>query len=325
MGFQAMSSYALILLILIENISFSQPKVKSINLREVYTIGSSDQSLFIQVGDIACDNKGSIYISDQYQYKVKKFDSKGDFLSEFGKRGKNSGEFQAGPSKIDCVADTIAMVDLGTTRILFSTINFSMINEITTSSPIIDIAFDKHGRLYTSMIPFGDKENIVGLYDRNGNIISRVPLYKTGRDPLFNIAMLCVDTNGYLIVGYSYINKIIVCNDKYQILTQFKIEGLPDESVANKLEGAKFGSMPEGELFRDIAVDNKGYIYLLGGFYSKHPNKDVFVTNRNGDLLTTFVLPDESGILYVDRNGFLYTREQKRTIVKKYAVQYVNF
>ena len=320
-----MHSYIFIILFLIENVSFSQQKIKSITLREICSIGNSDQSLFVQVGDIACDNKGFIYVTDQYQYKVKKFDDKGKFISEFGSRGKQRGQFQAGPANIKCITDTIAVVDLGTSNVLFFAADFNMLSKIDVSFPIADIAFDKGGRLYASMIPFGDKESVIRLFDRSGNIVSHMPPYKICRDPFLNITMLCVDANDYLIVGYSYINKIIVYTDKHEFLTQFKIKELPDQSVVNELNGSKIGSFPEGDVFRDIAADKRGYIYVLGGFYSKHPNRDVYVTNYHGDLQTTFVLPDESGILYFDTKGFLYTREQKRTVVKKYAVQYHNF
>jgi len=320
-----MRSYIFIVLFLIENVSFSQQKVKSIKLREICSIGNSDQSLFIQVGDITCDDKGFIYVTDQYQYKVKKFDYKGKFISEVGSRGKQRGQFQAGPANIKCITDTVAIVDLGTSNVLFFAADFNLLSKIDVSCPIADIAFDKGGRLYASMIPFGDKESVIRLFDRSGNIVLHIPLYKTSRDPFLNITMLCVDANDYLIVGYLYINKIIVYTDKHEFLTQFKIKELPDQSIANELNSSKIGSFPEGEMFRDIAADKKGYIYVLGGFYSKHPNRDVYVTNYNGDLQTTFILPDESGTLYFDTKGFLYTREQKRTVVKKYAVQYYNF
>ncbi len=320
-----MRSYIFIVLFLIENVSFSQQKVKSITLKEVCSIGNSNQSLFIQVGDIACDNKGFIYVTDQYQYKVKKFDDKGKFISEFGSRGKQRGQFQAGPANIKCITDTIAVVDLGTSNILFFAADFNMLSKIDVSCPIADIAFDKGGRLYASMIPYEDEESIIRLFDRNGNNVSHLPLYKISGDPFLNITMLCVGANDYLIVEYLYVNKIIVYTDKHEFLTQFKIKELPDQSVANEFSGSKVGSFPEGEMFRDIAADKKGYIYVLGGLYSKHPNRDVYVADYNGDLQTTFVLPEESGILYFDAKGFLYTREQKRTVVKKYAVQYHNF
>ena len=101
---------------------------------------------------MVCNSDGSLFVTDQYLYKVKAFDGRGTFLSEFGRRGKNSTDFQGGPSHIDCWAETIAVADLGTAKVLFSSTNGRFIDALTVPSPVTDIAFDRYGRLYVSVL-----------------------------------------------------------------------------------------------------------------------------------------------------------------------------
>ncbi len=318
-----MKTWLIIILILADGHSFARQQVKSISVKEVCSVGNPDGSSFIQVGDVAVDSKGNIYVTDRYQYKVKKFDRQGRYLSEFGGRGKGVGKFQAGPFKIDCASDTIAVVDVGTPNVLFSTIDFKMLGEFTAHGPIVDIAFDGKGRLYAAAIPGGDNDEVIKLYDKKGEVVAHIPLRPMRNDLAYQMTMLAVDPRNRLVVAFSYNNRVIIYSEAHQVLTEFKVQGLPDEAAAENFNGEQKGAIPEGEIFRDVACDGKGWIYLLGGFYSRHPNRDVYVFNEQGELVASFVLPDESGMLSIDRQGYLYTRERQRTVVKKYILIYI--
>src|SRR5258708_20882664 len=78
---------------------------KSIVLTMVLELGLRDE--FIKVEEIASDSRNDIYVTDSYQFSVKKFDRRGTLKAKFGKRGKNAGEFKSFPFKIHSLPTTL--------------------------------------------------------------------------------------------------------------------------------------------------------------------------------------------------------------------------
>ena len=305
-------------------LSLGKHDARSILFKEAFEIGGKQE--FIRVEEITCDSKGDIFVTDSYQYSIKKFDKRGSPLQVFGKRGHNRGEFKSFPYKITCFADTLALVEVGSSTIHFFTPEFRMIDEISVGGPIVDIASNTLGEIYACMIPVSHRtEDIVVLYDKSGNILSRIPLNRARGEPAFDMIHLTVDSSNNLVIAYRYVNNITIYDDKHRINSTFRIVDLPDESPSEKSKYEELGSLPHGNLIQDIAVDRRGNIFVLAGDYSKNPNRDVYVYDYNGNLLTIFTLPEKSGILFIDPHGFMYTREKKRSVVRKYQLQYMNF
>lgn len=305
---------------------FCQKGNESNNFREVLSIGNSKGVAFIEVGEIVTDRQGFIYVTDAYGYKVKKFSADGKCRGEFGSRGKQTGQFQAGPYKIDCMSDTLAVVDLGTSTVQFFTADMKSAGEMHTSSPIVDIAFNTHGQLFVSTANlYKQNEEVLMLYDRTGAVVSKVTLNSLSGAAAMDMILICTTPDDHLVVAFVNRNKIILYDSTLRVVSECKIAGLPDQSASNapKVEG--FGSIPEGEIFRDIGATKDGKIFLLGGFYSPHPNRDVYILDRNLNQLSTMVLPGETGLLYIDKNGAIFTREKKRTVVKKYLLKNSSF
>ncbi|HDZ25596.1 MAG TPA: 6-bladed beta-propeller, partial [Candidatus Aminicenantes bacterium] len=73
--------------------SLSGKDIKKILLEEVLSIGSlEDDALFQWVGVIS-DSDSYIYVTDNMDYSLKKFDDQGNLIKKTGQKGKGPGEF----------------------------------------------------------------------------------------------------------------------------------------------------------------------------------------------------------------------------------------
>jgi hypothetical protein len=299
-------------------------KAKHISISQVVALEEKDE--FIKVGEITTDSKNNIYVSDDYAYSVKRFNPDGIFQHEFGRRGKQDGEFRSFLFRMICSKDTLAISELGNSRVLFFTSDGKFIRKFSVAGTIVDIVFDEKRRIYTSLMPLSKKNgDYVLLYDNLGRMVSSVFLQHLSTEKSFNMVQLAIDKKNNLIVAYHFMNHIEVFDETQKEIAEFTIRGLPDKSPAVKSTYEELGNIPQGEIIKDIAVDPKGNIFVLAGDYTTHPSKDVFVLDATGHQLTNLVLPSRTGFIYIDSQGFLYTREKERTIVKKYWMLYHGF
>ena len=305
-------------------IAHGTSKTRHITLGEAAIVETKEG--FIKVGEITTDSKNNIYVADDYAFSVKRFDPEGAFQHEFGRRGKKDGEFSSFLFRMICARDTLALCELGNSRVLLFTTDGMFVRTFSVPGPIVDIAFDDKRRVYTSLMPVSKNNgDYVLLYDSFGNMVSRVFLHHVSGERSFNMVQLAVDSKNNLIVAYHFLNRIEVFRDGREQLAEFTVRGLPEKSPAAKSKYEELGSIPQGEIIKDIAVDPKDNIFVLAGEYSSHPSRDVVVLDSLGRQLAALVLPSRTGFIYIGHDGFLYTREQERTVVKKYRMVYHGF
>lgn len=75
-----------------------------------------DGVFFERPSDIACDNKGNIYISDYKADNIRKFDSTGKYLFTIGERGQGPGDFYK-PMLLTIAKDHLVVWDMGNRRL----------------------------------------------------------------------------------------------------------------------------------------------------------------------------------------------------------------
>ncbi|HEV8537483.1 MAG TPA: hypothetical protein VGR15_01055 [Bacteroidota bacterium] len=301
---------------------FSQQARLLVALNEVLTIGDTAGQTFSQVGDVAVDGEGNIFVTDRYQCKVMKYSPRGEFLAEYGKSGKGKMEFQSGPAKIDLCDTLVAVSDLSTARIVLLTNELRPLGELNAVGPIVDIVGCRIDRMYCSVLPLsGDASEILGLYSRTAGMIASIPLVNPPPQLTLQLVLLCVDRMDNLIAAYALLNRIMLYDSRGKPISSFRIDGLPEFVPTDTLSSDKFGILPKGELIKGVAVHPESLIFVLSGDFSDHPSRDLYVLDYHGKLLQTYTLPRETGLLYIDAKGFLYTREHNRTLVKKYRIQ----
>ena len=61
-------------------------------LLEFGTFGMGDGQLNAPAG-VAVDSAGNVYVADQYNHRIQKFDGNGNFMTKWGMRGSGDGQF----------------------------------------------------------------------------------------------------------------------------------------------------------------------------------------------------------------------------------------
>ena len=82
-------------------------------------------------------------------------------------------------------------------------------------------------------------------------------------------------------------------------------------------------TLPTKLVYKDIALDSSGNVFILGGSFSKNPSSDIYVLSPEGELLTTITLPETSHCIYIDSRNFLYSRANEGVTLKKFRLKYI--
>ena len=288
--------------------------LEKIVLEEVLTIGNyDDDSLFQWVG-VVSDSEGNIYVTDAMDYSLKKFGADGSLLAKTGRRGQGPGEFTA-------------------PRLLDSSEQFLFVTE--QYQPVIKV-FDKklHYRFHIpleglagDMKALGDDLVAVAVlsaksvshlefYDREGKIVKKVAFSEKPSPLLLDMVSFEVDDQGNLYLAYNFADRIVKIDDSGKRVWSKNLLGI------KQVKSEKISShvVPTEIVYKDVALDQSGNIYVLGGKFSANRSRDVYVLSPDGEFLSTLTLPDSSHCIYIDRENYLYSRANEGITLKKYRM-----
>jgi len=287
-----------------------------IELDERVAIGSLNDDLLFQWAGVAVDMDGNIFLSDALEYTIKKFDSDGRFLRKTGRKGKGPGEFLA-PRYIDCTRDWVYVTDQEMWGIQVFDKDLHFVRHIPLSFPISDMKVmdDDHIALVTVSYETSGKIFIV---NGKGKITRSFPYVEENSSFMMDMVDFVPGPNGEFYIAYSFQDKIEKFDAQGSNVWRRHLLQM------RKVNKQKFNSfdIPTEVIFKDVAIDKRGLIYILGGHHSKHRSRDVYVLDGNGDLVASFVLPDPSHCLYIDIHGYLYSRANEGVTLKKYKLIY---
>ena len=139
---------------------------------------------------VAVDKSGNVYIGDSGNYRVKKFDSEGRFITQWGSPGPKDGQFETiGSIKVDSAGTVYVLdTDFGKwehSRIQKFTPYGQFIGKLERTAPdadkvklSIDVAFDNKGNVLVLAVDYNPKPNLtygvrVEKYSQDGKFISQ--------------------------------------------------------------------------------------------------------------------------------------------------------
>lgn len=305
-------------------------------IEEVLVIGDADEDLIYQRPGLTTDNEGNIYITDLRNNMIRKFDQNGELIMETGVKGRRPQELQ-GPSLIRYHDGKLYVSEMHSPGILVYNQELEYEKEIAVPFTVTDLNVLSHDQIAVTALKKEYEEgrfiSCIYIYDGEGNQVDK-SIYARGiRFTMMNMISFVVDRRGEFVVAYTW-------EDKVEKLSREVDEELEEEENveilwSQSLLGDRRARMREASddnplikeypvesAYKAIALDNRGYILILGGHLSENISRDVYVLLGNGQYLTTFTLPEPAHAIHVDRDNFLYTRGTKGIAFRKYALKY---
>ncbi|UCE40704.1 MAG: 6-bladed beta-propeller [Candidatus Aminicenantes bacterium] len=302
------------LVMLVPYLSSQGAPPKRIFLEEVLTIGSfEDDSLFQWVGVVA-DDEENIYVTDAMDYSLKKFDAAGRFVAKSGRRGQGPGEFTA-PRLLDCSEQFLFVTEQYQPVIKVFDKKLQYQYHIPLEGPAGDMKALRGGLLAVVVLS-AKSESQLKFYDREGKIVKELHFQERPSLMLMDMVSFDLDGQGNIYLVYNFMDRIEKFDGSGKKIWSKNLLGLKQV----KREKISSYMVPTEIVFKDVALDQSGNLYVLGGKFSQNRSRDVYVLSPEGILLSTLTLPETSHCIYIDRENYLYSRANEGITLKKFRM-----
>jgi tripartite motif-containing protein 71 len=275
---------------------------------------------FFNLNGVAVDKSGNVYIGDSGNYKVKKFDSEGRLITQWGSPGQEDGQFinkicsvKVDDSGIVYVFDT-DFAKSKNNRIQKFTSYGQFVGTLERKTPDadkirypVDLATDIEGNIFVLTVDYKPETNRtydvrIEKYSRDGEFLSQWGAEAGSGDGQFQKPnAIAVDTEGNLYI-------VEIANGRVQ-----KFD--PSGKFLTKWGVLWTGSREGDGIFRggarSIAIDKKGYIYVLD-------YNSVQKFTAGSEFLVRWKTPcDQACRLAVDSHSNVYVTDMNSHIVTK--------
>ena len=315
----SINSSLLIIVICSQLLSVSGRESLKIYLEEVLSIGSLDDDILYQWVAVVADSD-KLYVTDTMDYSIKLFDEKGNLLKKTGRKGQGPGEFSAirflGISEKFLYVTDQYMPGI---QVFDKDLNYK--NRIPVFIPISDIKVISDDEIAVASLSVGEeKKGMIFIYNQKGDVIREIKYLDKKAALMLDMVSFDFDSQGNLYIAYTFQDKVEKFDPVGKKLWSKRLVKV------KKLETKKIQSfeLPTKVIYKDVALDNSGHLFVLGGSYSNNPSQDVYVLSPEGKLLTTITLPDTSHCIYIDSQGYLYSRANEGVTLKKFRMKYIN-
>jgi hypothetical protein len=289
-------------------------------------INSNSDTLIFQLQGITTDNSGNIYISDKLDYKVKKFNEFGKLVFSNGRRGKGPGEFLFGPANISYsnYKKELAVIDHTTASVLFFDNNLQFVKKLAVDKPVFDVDYYPNGNLIVATPPVDFVKNSIQIFDNKLKELKHFDPHNLIGNTLYDMFRIKINKVTSMIVAmYKYRNLIQLYTTNGKLVKEISIPGLPElsETVEKGKETiVTKTSIPAKDLFWDFAIDKSGNIFVIGGEYSKHNKRDIYILDQNGSYLEQVSIKDETPFIHINDKSELFFSKNRKTSLIKYKM-----
>jgi len=317
----------LLFLILLMGASFSSfflwGKVRPVvSLEEVLSIGGLDDDLLYMWVGVTTDPKGNIYVTDAMDYSIKKFNDQGILVKKAGRKGQGPGEFLA--VRLIGYADGLLWVtDQNRLGIQVFDENLNYRKQIPFSLHIWDLRILSEDNIFISSPFIVQPEKIIPL-DFKGKAKVDMSHFQEKQDYWRNFRKFEVDSLGNFYVVFTFEDRIEKLDQNLKKIWSRDLLG--KKKARRKKAEMTFGfpQLPTEIVYKDVALDSSGNLFILGGNISKNPSRDVYVLDGEGNHWLTFTLPEPSHCIHLDGRNFLYARAGQGVTLKKYRLKSIS-
>jgi len=204
------------------------------------------------LGRMSVDTQGNIYVIDANNFRIQKFDSSGNYQSQWGAKGTSDGEFSRAlfDIAVDAQDNVYVCESITAHRVQKFDANGKFLlawgrtgyKDEELSGDACTVAVDPAGNILVA-----DNTGRIQKFDPNGNFLSKIILPPV--DNLFvSIWNIAVDKQGNIYVGDAAHALIVKLDSEGRVLVSWNIgEAAVNDAVTD---------------IQDIAVDSEGNIYF---------------------------------------------------------------
>jgi hypothetical protein len=285
-------------------------------LEEVLSVGGPDGDKLLMWVGLAVDDDGSLFVTDAMDYAIKVFDGQGRLLRKTGHPGTGPGEFQ-NLRELAVSSSLVFVTDQNKPEISVFNKDLRYRYSIPVSRPISSLRARPDGTIVAALGAVQKNDpGTIWLADSSGRTLAEIPHGTDPKNPTGVRVSLALAGPDF-ILAYNFRDLVIRLDRTGRTVWARTLFNFPEAKTQNIL-GFK---LPTEFIYKDVAVDRAGRIYVLGGGMAKNPSRDVYVLTPEGKLLATLTLPDSTHSLVLDSRDYLYSRANSGLTIKKYKVK----
>jgi len=327
-----------------------------VSLEFVQQIGEFDSEdenyLFFQPFDIAKDSVGNIYIADMGNYRIQKFDSSGNYLATFGRKGQGPSEFSAQPYYLDLNSEgEIYVTDNSLTQWYILTPDGKEKKRFRLTEYGNQFRVSRAGNIFKSyrnmpVVLLYDKpieqvtthEFLIGVFDMEGNLIKEFGKPEDFKNDevtrLSNINYIEIDQDYYSYISFYYKNLIEKYSPEGELLIKIEYPIGFDLSYKVDLEeretttGIKYKAQKTDfpVVSANIGVDHKKRIWII--VVNKKTDKnnipvystEFYIFDNEGILLGKLPVPEIDGWMRIFQDRLYLIESFQNMCVYEYKI-----
>jgi len=280
------------------------PKFKSrkASLKLIQRIGDDEKAILNKPLGITSDYHGNLYINDEGDNNIKKYDADGNHLATFGRRGQGPGEFEYVMRLLTDKQDHLYVYQLDR-RMQILSLEGEYLDEfrMPLRGTNLILLNDQEFMVNATRME-EDEPPLLQIVDRTGNIINEFckphhyePIDAMNRG---NTIYFCMDSLRYVYVAFRSQNRIEKYNSNGELI--FRMDRPLNFKIFLKKSGdrefdfgnrkVKFPEYDMSHVSRGIGIDHKERIWIL-----THIRQ--FVVDDTWEDLFEFEIYDTDGIM----------------------------
>ncbi|NGP87509.1 hypothetical protein [Fodinibius halophilus] len=278
------------------------------DIENVLTIDSTNSANYIT--DFTLDSLGNIYALDISDFQLKKFNPNGELIAKTGRKGDGPGEFKKHYYTVSKLPNPVGSASVKEVSIQLFSSTLEHQDVLLNNGIVSTFAANNNGDILVSNFATGNLDllDLDGTYHKT---IEEVDI--TDKKKIYDLVKYIKFYNDDIFyVSFPFKNLIQKFSISQGLLDEFRLPSIPKFSRTND-------GLPKGPVIQGITTLPNGRVWVVGRSFSKNPAQDIYVFNKKGEYIHTFVLPEKAQALTYN-NQSLYTLGAGGYHIKKWKI-----